>query len=429
MRPDVRTPVVLVGGWGAPGDEQAPVRAAAAALLEPGTVLVHHELRTMSEGVLRRTVTTTAHSTTTVLELAHGCVSCTLREDLLPLLRRLHGRADVRRVVLELDPSLEPEAVCWAMIHVVVGGLPGTPDAPALHDVRVAAVLTVLDAGTWLVDATGDADLVERGWAASPDDERTVAQLTVGQVAMADAVVVSGEAEDAWSAARLDAVLDRLVPGVPRGGPADVRQLLAAVPTWSRLGRVDDAHAPLLRGEPPLEAECGVQLVELTARRPFHPERLHHAIDALLDGVVQARGRLWLATQPDVALWLESAGGGLQVGSAGTWLATLAHDDPAWQQVDPQRRALAALRWDPLAGDRDTALVVLCHEADPDVVLAALRDALVTDDELSAGQELWSTWDDPFEQFHTDPCTDDNSTDIEADAEPGAAPTTRGQQP
>lgn len=429
MRPDVRTPVVLVAGWGAPGDEGGPVRVVAADMLGPGTVLVHHDLRTESDGWLRRTVTTAGEATTTVLELAHGCVLCTLREDLLPLLRRLHARADVHRVVLELHPSWEPEAVCWAMTHVVVGGLPGTPDAPALHDVRVEAVLTVLDAGSWLADATGDAGLVERGWAVGQDDERTVAQVVVGQVAMADAVVVSGEAEDAWSAARLGAVLDRLVPGVPRGGPAQVQSLLAAVPTWSRRGRVDDAHAPLLRGEPPLDAECGVQLVELTARRPFHPQRLHHAVDVLLEGVVQARGRLWLASQPDVALWLESAGGALQVGSAGAWLATLAPEDPAWQQVDPQRRALAALRWDPLAGDRDTTLVVLCHEADPEVVLAALREALITDDELAAGQELWATWDDPFEQFHTDPCAKDDSTESAADAETGAAPTRRGQQP
>jgi G3E family GTPase len=50
-------------------------------------------------------------------------------------------------------------------------------------------------------------------------------------------------------------------------------------------------------------------LVEFTATRPFHPERFHEAIDVLLEGVVTARGRIWLATQPDEALWLESAGG------------------------------------------------------------------------------------------------------------------------
>jgi len=51
----------------------------------------------------------------TVLELAHGCVSCTLREDLLPLLRRLARRPEVTRIVVRLDEAMEPEPVSWAI--------------------------------------------------------------------------------------------------------------------------------------------------------------------------------------------------------------------------------------------------------------------------------------------------------------------------
>ena len=43
----------------------------------------------------------------------------------------------------------------------------------------------------------------------------------------------------------------------------------------------------------------------------------------LLEGVVYSRGRVWVATQPGEALWLESAGGGLRVASADTWLAAM----------------------------------------------------------------------------------------------------------
>lgn len=423
MESDQRTPLVMVAGWGAPGREGADVARAARALLAPGTFLVRHDLRAVSEGVVRRTVTTVDSQRLSVLELAHGCVSCTLREDLLPLLRRLHARADVHRIVLQLDPALEPEALCWAITHVVVGGLPGTPDATAAHDVRIEAVVTTLDASTWLVDATGEDDLADRGWGASADDERTVAQLTVGQVELADVVVVCGEAETAWDQARLDAVLDRLAPRAVRGDATRVSELVAAVRDDARRGRVDDAHAPLLQGQPPLEADAGVQLVELSARRPFHPVRLHDAVDVLLDGVVRTRARVWLATQPDVALWLESAGGGLQVGTAGAWLATLAPDDQAWAGVNPQRRALASLRWDPEHGDRDVELVALAHAADPEDIITALRGALLTDDEMALGQNVWSSWEDPFADYHTDPCTDS-----ETGASPENTPTTRGHQ-
>jgi G3E family GTPase len=81
---------------------------------------------------------------------------------------------------------------------------------------------------------------------------------------------------------------------------------------------------------------AGIQLAVFTARRPFHPRRLHEAIDVLLDGVVRARGRLWLATRPESVLWLASAGGGLELGHAGDWLTE--HDVDAWSQVESERR-------------------------------------------------------------------------------------------
>ena len=63
--------------------------------------------------VVRRTTVMLQHgeltTTESALELAHGCVSCTIRNDLLVLLRKLHRREDVSRVVVHLAPWLEPE--------------------------------------------------------------------------------------------------------------------------------------------------------------------------------------------------------------------------------------------------------------------------------------------------------------------------------
>ena len=135
---DGRTPLVLVAGM----SESTPHTARA--LLRTGTVLVHHDLSHVREGVVRRTVTSmtgsagsagTVSERETILELAHGCVSCTLREDLLPLLRRLHSHSSVQRIVLLLDRQLEPETLCWAIEHVVVTGVVGQLDGPAQRDV------------------------------------------------------------------------------------------------------------------------------------------------------------------------------------------------------------------------------------------------------------------------------------------------------
>lgn len=418
---DQRTPVVLVCGWQGEARRDT-TRAVAQALQREGTVVVHHDLSEVSTGVVRRTLMTsngvTPRERTTILELAHGCVSCTLREDLLPLLRRLHTRSRVERIVILVDPALEPEALCWAIEHVVVSGMVGHIDGPAALDVRVDATITCVDAETWLSDATSDDTLDDRNSTASNDDDRTVAQVVVGQAAFADALVISGEASDGWEQAKLCAVLARLAPGAPMAwmgqqGALDAERLLASIPRNSRRGEITDAHSPLLRGEPPLDSDCGVQIVEFTAQRPFHPGRFHEAIDTMLDGVICSRGRFWVATQPNEVLWLESAGGGLRIAAAGRWLAAMTTEE---QNEEPmERRAIAALRWNEQFGDRDCSLAVLVHDADPQRITDALNAALLTDEELALGESGWATWDDPFGQWHEDPCDDLTTTESAVD--------------
>ncbi|WP_245547377.1 ribosome hibernation factor-recruiting GTPase MRF [Nocardia brevicatena] len=412
---DRRTPVVLVAGLHGDGTD-AVGQVSAALGASAGTVVVRHDLADVGEGVVRRTVTDGDAVLTVVLELAHGCVSCTLRADLLPLLCRLAARDSVRRIVLALDPAFEAEAVCRAIADIVVAGVVGRVDGPAARDVRVDSVLTCVDARTWLADATSEETLAERGRARA-DDDRTVAQLAVGQVDFADALVIAGSDEvDLDDRARLGAILSRLVPTaptlwtgtVPVVDSADIEALSARIPADSRRGRAFDAHAPLLRGRPSLGRDRGVELIEFAARRPFHPQRLHDALDILFEGVVTARGRLWLATQPDEVVWLESAGGGLRIGGAGRWLAAMSAEEYA--EVDPERSAMAAVGWDHRFGDRDISMVVLVHDADPDEIRRALHWALVDDDELrlvERAPERVALWNDPFGEWHADPCEAD----------------------
>ncbi|MGW5386069.1 ribosome hibernation factor-recruiting GTPase MRF [Nocardia sp. NPDC003963] len=409
---DRRTPVVVVAGLhGDPA--RSVVRIADALGAAAGTVVVCHDLAELGEGIVRRTVHQGGTATVTVHELAHGCVSCTLKADLLPLLCTLAARDSVDRIVLALDPAIEAESVCQGIAEVVVAGVVGRVDGPAARDVRIAAVLTGIDARTWLGAATGGAALDELGWAWA-DDDRTIAQLAVGQADFADALVITGSEDvDPLERARLCAVLTRLVPlaptlwaaAEPMLTPEAVENLLTRIPAGSRRGRVFDAHAPLLRGQPSLGSEHGVELVEFTARRPFHPERLHDALDVLFEGVVTARGRVWLATQPDEVVWLESAGGGLRIGGAGRWLAAMTADERA--EVDPERSAMAGLRWDDRFGDRDNSLVVLVHAAEPEEIRAALEFALVDDAELrlvERSPQQVARWSDPFGEWHSDPC-------------------------
>jgi hypothetical protein len=142
-------------------------------------------------------------------------------------------------------------------------------------------------------------------------------------------------------------------------------------------------------------------------------EAASQAIDVLLEGVVYSRGRVWVATQPGEALWLESAGGGLRVASADTWLAAMTPEQR--ERVPAERRALAALKWDERFGDRDTSMVILTCGANPLEIDRTLQHALVTDDEL-AHEASWATWEDPFGEFHEDPCDESESPYAETES-------------
>ena len=145
------TPVVLVAGQ---GDTDS---VTGALMQRPGTVVVEHRFDghvvRRTTAMLRRDELTTVEA---VLQLAHGCVACTIRNDLLVYLRVLHRRSDVQRIVVHLAPWLEPEPICVAINHLRVRIGPGYVDGPAARDVAIAGVITCVNAGEWLTQALGD---------------------------------------------------------------------------------------------------------------------------------------------------------------------------------------------------------------------------------------------------------------------------------
>jgi G3E family GTPase len=390
----MRTPVVLVAG-------QGDTDGATGALMSwPGTMVVEHRF---DGHVVRRTTAMLCDneltSTEVALELAHGCVHCTIRNDLLLYLRLLHRQSDVDRIVVHLAPWLEPEPICVAINHVRVRIGPGYIDGPAARDVAIAGVITCVDESRWLAQALGDEEL---------PDGRTTAEVVVGQAEFADVIVLGYPEPATLAVLRRLAPRSRITVGTDR-----IELALANLDDTSRRGRSDDEHGPLLAGEPPLDADGRVAMVEFESRRPFHPGRLHDAVDVVLDGVIRSRGRLWLASRSDEAMWLESAGGGLRVSSAGKWMAAMDSSEAAY--VNPERRAFAALMWDEQFGDRHSSMTVLVCGADPGEIRRALNDALLTDHEL-AQPATWVDYEDPFGDWHDDPC--DGATPVVTDATP-----------
>jgi len=150
----MRTPVIVVCGQGDAGGVVDALEQTS------GTVVVRHRF---DGQVVVLTVATQSGRTDWPLEIANGCLTCTVRDDLLILLRRLHRRADARRIVVHLMPWLEPEPVCWAINNVRVRVGPGYVEGPAARDVCISAVVTCIESATWLNRAVGAVNLEDAG--------------------------------------------------------------------------------------------------------------------------------------------------------------------------------------------------------------------------------------------------------------------------
>ncbi|MEV0897148.1 GTP-binding protein [Actinoplanes sp. NPDC049802] len=379
------TTVTVLSGF-SPG----AVRAAAQALLiaDDRLIAVSHDITRLRDGIVHRTVRTGREILEqATVHLLHGCVSCTLREDVLPTLTRLAGERPGSDLLLVLPPAIEPEAVAVAC-------------RPLTDSLHFGSYVTVIDADRFLDDLASTDDLRHRGLHAADDDHRAVADVVVHQVEYSDTVILwSRPSTDPSGLDRLGTLVHRLAPWAVQVPTGTTHSLdCTGLATLIRGARRHDPDRPGLLGLALEGRAIGVHdpstSVVFQTRRPFHPRRLHDALDYLTGEALRGRGQLWIASQPDTVVGFESAGGGVSLGGLGHWLAALPQD--RWMEAGDQRRLAADLTWDPYYGDRRTVLALIGFGLDDSGLLDLLDSCLLTDEELADGFDAWRRLPDPF---------------------------------
>ncbi|MGW7348788.1 CobW family GTP-binding protein [Streptomyces sp. NPDC054854] len=379
MGPDRRLPVAIVAGLHSAARKEVVdhlLRAVA------GSVSLHHDLTSAPTGTVLRLVRDASGPVSSdETPLVNDCACCALREDLVPELERLAGSGLTRLAVVELWDSVEPAA----MAEVIAGhGGDGLVVTSVITAVDPALVLPYL--------ANGD-DLAEAGLAAAPTDQRTVGDTWARQLEYAPVLaVVDSEAADDEDRA----LLAQLHP-TARRVPAASAELVQAALAGFDVEAAAAAQHPACALLPQDADEAGVTTFVWHRRRPFHPERLHQALEDLCCAAARSRGRFWLADRPDTLLAWDAAGGALCVESAGPWLASL--PDAAWEMVPPVRRAAAALDWDPDHGDCCQHLVFTSPGLDRDGLEHLLDSCLLTDAEYASGPEEWKHLSPAFDSL------------------------------
>ena len=323
-----------------------------------------------------------------MVALSNGCICCTLREDLFVELAKLAARADeLDYVLIESSGISEPLPVAETFTFTDSKGT-------SLSDVaRLDTLVTVVDGSAFMAELDAADALKARGWAASPEDERTVAQLFCDQVEFANVLVVNKvDLMDDAQRFRLRALLGRVNPGATVVEATYGRVDLSSVLGTALFDLARAERHPQWLAEPrgthvPETLEYGISSFVFRSRRPLDARRLE-ALAAHLERrgadaaapdavaarrVVRAKGLVWVATRQ--GHWQQGtaslAGRRFTVDFGAPWAACVSGG------------GAEGADWDETWGDRRAELVVIGQDMDEGAVRAALEACVATDDEFA----------------------------------------------
>lgn len=333
-----------------------------------------------------------------LVEMQNGCICCTLREDLLVEVSKLANEGRFDCLLIESTGISEPLPIAETFTFEDESG-------KSLSEVaRLDTMVTVVDAKNFLADWQSEDDLRDRKIALGEDDERSISDLLVEQIEFANVLVISkADLVSADDRVRLEGMLRHLNPDARMEYADHGRVPLDAILETGLFDFEKAAAAPgwmkELRGEHvPESIEYGISSFVYRARRPFHPKRFSDVLDdeETWQGVVRSKGFFWLASRMQhVGLW-SHAGASASQRAVGSWYAAIDRDE--WP-MDTQSLSYIESTWAEPWGDRRQELVFIGTSLGEARLREKLDCALLTDLEMSAGEEAWRSLPDPFEPW------------------------------
>jgi G3E family GTPase len=369
--------VTLVSSLDASCRQQA---CEAIATAHPAAVVVFHDL--LENGlVIRRIFGRAGLIERGELLLEHGCLSCTVRLDVVPTIERLLAAGE-DHIVLGLPPAVP----CSTALGALKKGLmqPFTVDSAVLACAPDAVEDHIWDHHT----------LFESGFTPIPEDLRTSGEFLIGELSFNDTVLLS------------DPVLVPVDPDGRLRGVQLIRELaphadVAEDADSMRPGRHDysEAVGRTFPGSVRVPAASASPFSTVTHRsqRPLHPERFRCALATLAEGCCWLRGHLWIAAAPGSRIAVQGIGPRVWLENTGPWLADQASPHPSRNRAaDTDSR----LDWHPDFGDRGSVIAATGEGIDSAEIARLLAGCELTDAEMEAEH---AELNDPFHLSPTRP--------------------------
>ena len=291
------------------------------------------------------------------VELSNGCICCTLREDLIESVGKLARSGRFDQVVIESTGISEPMPVAATFEWEFEDGTTLAGVAP------IDTMVSLVDASTFLTHLRRGKSLASQNIEATPDDDRTVADLLVDQVEFADLILITKtDLVDAAETERVIATVRAMNPRarvvIVTNGVIDPRLVLDAHLYDTATAAAYHGYAEeLANPHTPETEEYGISSVVFRADRPFNRERLLAALRAST-GLVRSKGYCWIDTDLRVA--------------------------HAWQQAGPNLQIMPASLWAANGVTPGAEIVLIGIDFDHEATLQAFRDALLSDAEVAA---------------------------------------------
>ncbi|CAE7262176.1 unnamed protein product [Symbiodinium sp. KB8] len=360
-----------------------------------------------------------------LVAMQNGCICCTLREDLLREVSSLAKGGGVDYIVIESTGISEPLPVAETFTF---GDL---ETGEMLGDVaRLDTMVTVVDSARFFEDFDSLdrlADRPEQG-AATPADERTIVDLLVDQVEFADVILLN----------KTDLVSTADLGTAVRAAP------ICLLPPRIRVARASP-RPPRSGTHVPETEEYGVSsFVFREADAPFHPQRLHDALQTLFgeggaeaeaEGeaaagddaadfgkLLRSKGSVWLSSAHDAVVEWAHAGRQFSLHPTQTWACTWgpeqeeALDEEALAQLQKERET-----WDSEWGDRLSEVVFIGIGLKQAAIEKLLRDACLTPEEVKLGPDVWGTWECPLVEAWAESAGGEEGEEGEEDVDVAAA--------
>lgn len=339
----------------------------------PGAVVVFHDL--LEDGiVIRRVFKDGRCLEREESRLEHGCLSCTVRLDVVPAVARLGTPG--ARIIVGLPPAVPSSMAMHALLK-------GLGESLAIDAVVLSCAPDALEDQIW-----DHHTLFESGFTPVIDD-RTPGEFLVGELSFSDTVMLAEPAlvpVDPAARARGIQLIKELAP---HAVVTDSEE-----PTLLGRHNLAEAMARTLPGSVRVPAESSAPFSTVVQRiaRPLHPGRFRRALADLAEGSCWLRGRLWVASAPGCRIAIQGIGPRVWLENTGPWQA-----DRKPLLTLPLGGADAALDWHPAYGDRGTVLAVTGDDVDADEIAISLSGCELTDAEMSSAA---TSFDDPFELNH-----------------------------